>query len=206
MKLLQKTHQKGAVMVEYALILAFVVAVAAVSLQSDGLGKAIDATFVKVVRVMNEVSGKTSGIASNGSTLRGDASNVSEIANKVWFFENNPSAEFSANDVTSWIYNEQDGGYIVTWTTDDLSTAREGDIVRVMQLNNGIDYSSGYAVIDANGQIALYNNDKIDSYTGSANGGTRGNWETAAANYKTLEKTITSTDSKYSTDNIKYGK
>ncbi|ORU01104.1 hypothetical protein D081_0552 [Anaerovibrio sp. JC8] len=54
MKVMRFLEQKAQGMVEYALILAFVVGIAAVALQSDnGLGQAIKSTFSSVTEQLN---------------------------------------------------------------------------------------------------------------------------------------------------------
>ena len=64
--------KKGQGMVEYALIIAFVVAVAGVALKastSEGLGKAINTAFTKVTDKIDNYTGSTSnsGNTSGGS-------------------------------------------------------------------------------------------------------------------------------------------
>lgn len=69
--------KKGQGMVEYALIIAFVVAVAGVALKastSEGLGKAINTAFTKVTDKINNYTGSTSGsgnTSDDSSTNKG---------------------------------------------------------------------------------------------------------------------------------------
>lgn len=75
--------KKGQGMVEYALIIAFVVAVAGVALKAsttEGLGKAINTAFTKVTDKIDNYTGSTSGKGNtpsdsstpkNGSTPSG---------------------------------------------------------------------------------------------------------------------------------------
>lgn len=69
--------KKGQGMVEYALIIAFVVAVAGVALKastSEGLGKAINTAFTKVTDKIDNYTGSTSGsgnTSGNSSTDKG---------------------------------------------------------------------------------------------------------------------------------------
>ncbi|WP_318606505.1 hypothetical protein [Mitsuokella jalaludinii] len=75
--------KKGQGMVEYALIIAFVVAVAGVALKAstdEGLGKAINSAFTKVTDKINNYTGSTSGSgnASGGSSTNKGGSGASD--------------------------------------------------------------------------------------------------------------------------------
>lgn len=62
--------KKGQGMVEYALIIAFVVAVAGVALKastSEGLGKAINTAFTKVTDKIDNYTGATSNSGNTSS-------------------------------------------------------------------------------------------------------------------------------------------
>lgn len=54
-------NQKGQGMVEYALILAFVVGIAAYLTGNDGIGKAMESTFQSVTNALNGSSGGNAG-------------------------------------------------------------------------------------------------------------------------------------------------
>lgn len=62
MKVMRYLEQKAQGMVEYALILAFVVGIAAVALQSDnGLGQAIQGVFDRVTTQLNDTNANGNG-------------------------------------------------------------------------------------------------------------------------------------------------
>ena len=71
MKIMRYLEQKGQGMVEYALILAFVVAVAVALTGNDGIRGAIKTTFSNVTSTLtnaNSQSGSTSGGNSGGNS------------------------------------------------------------------------------------------------------------------------------------------
>lgn len=57
MKIMRYLEQKAQGMVEYALILAFVVGIAAALTSSDGIKGAIETTFEKVTTTLNTANG-----------------------------------------------------------------------------------------------------------------------------------------------------
>jgi len=68
MKIMRYLEQKAQGMVEYALILAFVVGIAAALTSSDGIKGAIETTFEKVTTTLNTANGtQTQGGATQGN-------------------------------------------------------------------------------------------------------------------------------------------
>ena len=71
MKIMRYLEQKAQGMVEYALILAFVVGIAAALTSSDGIKGAIETTFEKVTTTLNTANG-TQGGGTQGGGTQGD--------------------------------------------------------------------------------------------------------------------------------------
>jgi len=68
MKIMRYLEQKAQGMVEYALILAFVVGIAAALTSSDGIKGAIETTFEKVTTTLNTANGtQTQGGGTQGN-------------------------------------------------------------------------------------------------------------------------------------------
>ena len=68
MKIMRYLEQKAQGMVEYALILAFVVGIAAALTSSDGIKGAIETTFEKVTTTLNTANGtQTQGGGNQGN-------------------------------------------------------------------------------------------------------------------------------------------
>ncbi|MBR1696726.1 MAG: hypothetical protein IJ712_00660 [Anaerovibrio sp.] len=67
MKIMRYLEQKAQGMVEYALILAFVVGIAAALTSSDGIKGAIENTFEKVTTTLNTASGTQGGDADSSN-------------------------------------------------------------------------------------------------------------------------------------------
>ena len=68
MKIMRYLEQKAQGMVEYALILAFVVGIAAALTSSDGIKGAIENTFEKVTTTLNTANGtQTQGGGAQGN-------------------------------------------------------------------------------------------------------------------------------------------
>lgn len=67
MKIMRYLEQKAQGMVEYALILAFVVGIAAALTSSSGIKGAIQNTFTKVTETLNTSSGTQSGNSQNNN-------------------------------------------------------------------------------------------------------------------------------------------
>ena len=70
MKVMRYLEQKAQGMVEYALILAFVVGIAAALTSSDGIKGAIENTFTKVTETLTTSNG-TQGSGTQGSGTQG---------------------------------------------------------------------------------------------------------------------------------------
>jgi pilus assembly protein Flp/PilA len=68
MKVMRYLEQKAQGMVEYALILAFVVGVAVALTSSDGIKGAIETTFNNVTQTLNKANNTSTG----GNTSTGD--------------------------------------------------------------------------------------------------------------------------------------
>ncbi|WP_303725209.1 Flp family type IVb pilin [Anaerovibrio lipolyticus] len=68
MKVMRYLEQKAQGMVEYALILAFVVGIAAALTSSDGIKGAIETTFEKVTTTLNTANGTQGGTADSSKT------------------------------------------------------------------------------------------------------------------------------------------
>ena len=67
MKIMRYLEQKAQGMVEYALILAFVVGIAAALTSSDGIKGAIETTFEKVTTTLNTANGTQGGNSQNNN-------------------------------------------------------------------------------------------------------------------------------------------
>ncbi|WP_407400207.1 Flp family type IVb pilin [Anaerovibrio sp.] len=70
MKVMRYLEQKAQGMVEYALILAFVVGIAIALTNSSGIKGAIETTFSNVTKTLNEANG-TTGTSGGSSTSGG---------------------------------------------------------------------------------------------------------------------------------------
>jgi len=68
MKVMRYLEQKAQGMVEYALILAFVVGIAAALTSSDGIKGAIETTFEKVTTTLNTANGTQGGNNQSSNT------------------------------------------------------------------------------------------------------------------------------------------
>ena len=72
MKIMRYLEQKAQGMVEYALILAFVVGIAAALTSSDGIKGAIENTFTKVTETLNTSNGTQGGNSQNNNGQGGN--------------------------------------------------------------------------------------------------------------------------------------
>jgi pilus assembly protein Flp/PilA len=71
MKVMRYLEQKAQGMVEYALILAFVVGVAVALTSSDGIKGAIETTFTNVTKTLNNANGTSTSGGNNGNAGTG---------------------------------------------------------------------------------------------------------------------------------------
>lgn len=72
MKIMRYLEQKAQGMVEYALILAFVVGIAAALTSSDGIKGAIETTFEKVTTTLNTANGTQGGNSQSNNGQGGN--------------------------------------------------------------------------------------------------------------------------------------